>query len=112
MSLSIAVEEVLKVGVCLTCVCLDVMESVEWCLCCGAAACWGGGKHGTNKRRAILQNLWKLEEEEEEPYLRVKCMCVRSLADLFLYPCTPPTAPVSRSFGLRSSYEIAIFDTD
>jgi hypothetical protein len=29
-----------------------------------------------------------------------------------LYPCTPPTAPVSRSFGLRSSYEIAIFDTD
>ena len=52
------------------------------------------------------------EEEEEEPYLRVKCMCVRSLADLFLYPCTPPTAPVSRSFGLRSSYEIAIFDTD
>jgi hypothetical protein len=39
-------------------------------------------------------------------------MCVRSLADLCLYPCTPPTAPVSRSFGLRSSYEIAIFDTD
>jgi len=39
-------------------------------------------------------------------------MYVRSLADLFLYPCTPPTASVSRSFGLRSSYEIAILDTD
>ena len=60
----------------------------------------------------------QFEAEEEEPYLRVKCMYehymtyVRSLADLFLYPCTPPTAPVSRSFGLRSSYEIAILDTD
>ena len=52
------------------------------------------------------------QEEEEEPYLRVKCMYVRSLADLFLYPCTLPTAPVSRSFGLRSSYEIDILDTD
>ena len=29
-----------------------------------------------------------------------------------LYPCTLPTAPVSRSFGLRSSYEIDILDTD
>ena len=28
-----------------------------------------------------------------------------------LYPCTLPTAPVSRSFGLRSSYEIDILDT-
>jgi hypothetical protein len=27
-------------------------------------------------------------------------------------PCTLPTAPVSRSFGLRSSYEIDILDTD
>ena len=40
---------------------------------------------------------------EEEPYLSVL---------LLLVPCTPPTAPVSRSFGLRSSYEIAIFDTE
>ena len=30
---------------------------------------------------------------------------------LHLYPCTLPTAPVSRSFGLRSSYEIDILDT-
>jgi len=29
-----------------------------------------------------------------------------------LYPCTLPTAPVSRSFGLRSSYEIDMLDTD
>ena len=29
-----------------------------------------------------------------------------------LYPYTLPTAPVSGSFGLRSSYEIGIFDTD
>ena len=29
-----------------------------------------------------------------------------------LYPCTLPTAPVSRSFGLRSSHEIDILDTD
>ena len=29
-----------------------------------------------------------------------------------LYPCTLPTAPVSRSFGLRSSYEIDILDID
>ena len=29
-----------------------------------------------------------------------------------LYPCTLPTAPVSRSFGLWSSYEIDILDTD
>jgi hypothetical protein len=29
-----------------------------------------------------------------------------------LYPCTLPTAPVSRSFGLRSSYEIDILDTN
>ena len=28
-----------------------------------------------------------------------------------LYPCTLPTAPVSRNFGLRSSYEIDILDT-
>jgi len=49
--------------------------------------------------------------EEEEPYL-LKMYVLRSLADLFLYPCTPPTAPVSRSFGLRSSYEIDILGTD
>ena len=53
-----------------------------------------------------------IEEEEEEPYLRVKCMFVRCPTYLYLYPCTLPTAPVSRSFGLRSSYEIAILDTD
>ena len=52
------------------------------------------------------------EEEEEEPYLRVKCMFVRCPTYLHLYPCTLPTAPVSRSFGLRSSYEIDILDTD
>jgi hypothetical protein len=50
------------------------------------------------------------EEEEEESYLRknmfVRCPLPR------LYPCTLPTAPVSRSFGLRSSYEIYILDTD
>ena len=33
-------------------------------------------------------------------------MYVRSLADLF---CTLPTAPVSRSFGLQSSYESVSF---
>jgi len=30
----------------------------------------------------------------------------------FCTPVPPPTAPVSRSFGLRSAYEIAILDTD
>ena len=29
---------------------------------------------------------------------------------LHLYPCTLPTAPVSRSFGLRSSYKIDILE--
>ena len=33
---------------------------------------------------------------EEEPYLRVKCMFVRCPTYLHLYPCTLPTAPVSR----------------
>ena len=38
------------------------------------------------------------EEEEEEPYLRVNCMFVRCPTYcLHLYPCTLPTAPVSRS---------------
>jgi len=49
------------------------------------------------------------EEEEEEPYLfYVKCMFVQCPTYLHLYPCTLPTAPVSKSFGLRSSYEIDI----
>ena len=39
-------------------------------------------------------------------------MFVRCPTYLHLYPCTLPTAPVSRSFGLRSSYEIDILDTD
>jgi hypothetical protein len=59
----------------------------------------------------IVRSDWN-EEEEEEPYLRVKCMFVRCPTYLCLYPCTLPTAPVSRSFGLRSSYEIDILDTD
>ena len=37
-------------------------------------------------------------------FIKIACI-VRSLLGLFLYPCTLPTAPVSRSFGLRSSYE-------
>ena len=69
----------------------------------------------------LVVALREFEEEEEEPYLCKMYVCmyvftlhmyVHSLADLFLYPCTPPTAPVSRSFGLRSSYEIAVLDTD
>jgi hypothetical protein len=39
-------------------------------------------------------------------------MFVRCPTYLHLYPCTLPTAPVSRSFGLRSSYEIDILDTN
>ena len=40
-------------------------------------------------------------------------VCLYALLLISFYtPCTPPTAPVSRSFGLRSSYEIAIFDTE
>jgi hypothetical protein len=53
------------------------------------------------------------EEEEEEPYLlKLHVLYCTSLLGLFLYPCTLPTAPVSRSFGLRFSYESVIFDTD
>ena len=53
--------------------------------------------------------------EEEEPYF--SC-CVCTMPYPRLYPCTLPpthrlpTAPVSKSFGFRSSYEIDIFDTD
>jgi len=59
-------------------------------------------------------------EEEEEPHLfckapryrrlQVVCKCTQVVRTTMpyqsrLYPCTLPTAPVSRSFGLRSSYE-------
>jgi hypothetical protein len=47
------------------------------------------------------------EEEEEEPYLYI---LHDSLVHVDLY--RGPTAHVSRSFGLRSSYEIDILDTD
>jgi hypothetical protein len=59
----------------------------------------------------------KFEEEEEEPYLRKICLLMPYLSlhlylslSLHLYPCTLPTAPVSRSFGLRSSYKIDILE--
>ena len=58
-----------------------------------------------------------IEEEEEEPYLFEFCTIPyllrqgRASYNLHLCPCTLPTAPVSRSFGLRSSYEIDILDT-
>jgi hypothetical protein len=55
------------------------------------------------------------EEEEEEPYL-LRCTVVLPASSSFvpLYPtlALPTTAPVSKSFGLRSSYEIDILDTD
>jgi len=38
--------------------------------------------------------------------------CKYALFAVSLFACTPPTVPVSRSFGLRSSYEIDILDTD
>ena len=49
----------------------------------------------------------RLEEEEEEPYLEIVVRCCLPR----VYPFNP-TAPISRSFGLRSSYEIDILDTD
>ena len=72
-------------------------------------------RYSTTSSKMIKKwNWWSfhISEEEEEPYLRVKCMFVRCPTYLHLYPCTLPTAPVSRSFGLRSSYEIDILDTD
>jgi hypothetical protein len=38
--------------------------------------------------------------------------CICTMPYPSFVPCTLPTAPVSRSFGLRSSYEIDILDTD
>jgi hypothetical protein len=52
------------------------------------------------------------EEEEEEPYFRNGCKYALFAVPVSLFACTPPTVPVSRSFGLRSSYEIDILDTD
>jgi len=55
-------------------------------------------RYGTRKQ-GDLKGIVVANSEEEEPYL-LKMYVLRSLADLFLYPCTLPAAPVSRSFSL------------
>jgi hypothetical protein len=61
--------------------------------------------------KAGVDKMWMVEEEEE-PYLKNSIYDALPIEGSRLYPCTLPTAPVSRSFGLRSSYEIDILDTD
>jgi hypothetical protein len=45
------------------------------------------------------------EEEEEESYLLYLHVCLYALLRGSFVFCTLPTAPVSRSFGLRYYYE-------
>jgi hypothetical protein len=51
----------------------------------------------------ILRSLLLTEEEEEESHLGILHVCMYAL--LLVSFCTLPTAPVSRSFGLRYYYE-------
>ena len=52
------------------------------------------------------------KKKKNRIYVYTVCLYDALPASPRLYPCTLlPTAPVSRSFGLRSSYEIDILDT-
>ena len=77
---------------------------------------WGGAKWGEGKSRGEGRvSCFGLERKKKKNRiysLNAKCMFLRCLYLPCLYPCTLPTAPVSSSFGLRSSYEIDILDTD
>ena len=58
---------------------------------------------------ALKFNSFRLKKKKKKNRMFVRCP---TYLHLHLYPCTLPTALVSRSFGLRSSYEIDILDTD
>jgi hypothetical protein len=69
------------------------------------------GVGSVGRRRIIIFQFCEKKKKKKKNRIYVK-LHVLYVLGLFLYPCTLPTAPVSRSFGLRFSYESVIFDTD
>ena len=63
-----------------------------------------GGKDCCNVVCRLLLNL-DVKKKKKNRIQKCMNMYVRSCCWSLFYPCTLPTAPVSRSFGLRSSYE-------
>ena len=62
------------------------------------------------RRRRTALISWRSTKAPRYRRLQVVCKCIQVVRTTMpyqsrLYPCTLPTAPVSRSFGLRSSYE-------